>query len=46
MRTAKYNAVPGCPRVEVLSIDYDKAAIRSDEAKPGHAQGSEKHETE
>lgn len=37
MRTAKYNAVPGCPRVEVLSIDYDKAAIRSDEAEPGHA---------
>lgn len=37
MQTAKYNAVPGCPRVEVLSIDYDKAAIRSDEAEPGAA---------
>lgn len=37
MQTAKYNAVPGCPRVEVLSIDYDKAAVRSDEAEPGAA---------
>lgn len=37
MQTAKYNAAPGCPRVEVLSIDYDKAAIRSDEAEPGAA---------
>lgn len=37
MQTAKYNGVPGCPRVEVLSIDYDKAAVRSDEAEPGHA---------
>lgn len=37
MRTASYTAVPGCPRVEVLSIDYDKAAIRSDEAEPGAA---------
>jgi len=36
-RTARYNGVPGCPRVEVLSIDYDKAAVRSDEAEPGHA---------
>lgn len=37
MRTAKYNAAPGCPRVEVLAIDHGKAAIRSDEAEPGHA---------
>jgi hypothetical protein len=37
MRTAKYNAVPGCPRVDVLSIDYDKAAVRSNEAEPGQA---------
>lgn len=37
MQTAKYNGVPGCPRVEVLSIDYDKAAVRSDEGEPGHA---------
>lgn len=37
MKTAKYNAVPGCPRVDVLSIDYDKAAVRSNEAEPGQA---------
>jgi hypothetical protein len=37
MQTAKHNGVPGCPRVEVLSIDYDKAAVRSDEAEPGFA---------
>lgn len=35
---AKYNGVPGCPRVTVLSIDGNKrtAIVLSDEAEPGH----------
>lgn len=39
-RTAKYNGVPGCPRVRVLTIDSanGQAWVRSDEAEPGHEE--------
>lgn len=35
MQTAKLNSVPGCPRVEVLSITGEHARVKSDEAEPG-----------